>query len=82
MKSGAHQQTLVDALEDADQVLLLRPQNIDWNIDALFDSTHSVTLFDSVDGIINQISQIDQGHLVVMSNGGFDDIFNKIIPTL
>ena len=82
MKSGAHQQTLVDALEDADQVLLLRPQNIDWNIDALFDSTHSVTLLDSVDGIINQISQIDQGHLVVMSNGGFDDIFNKIIPTL
>jgi UDP-N-acetylmuramate: L-alanyl-gamma-D-glutamyl-meso-diaminopimelate ligase len=73
---------LVDALKGADQVLLLRPKNIDWNIDALFDSTQSVTLFDSVDGIINQISQIDQGHLVVMSNGGFDDIFNKIIPTL
>ncbi len=23
-----------------------------------------------------------QGHLVVMSNGGFDDIFNKLMPNL
>jgi UDP-N-acetylmuramate: L-alanyl-gamma-D-glutamyl-meso-diaminopimelate ligase len=79
MKSGFHQQSLVDALTDADQVLILRPQNNDWDINALFDTD---CLFNSVDDIVNQLTQINQGHFVVMSNGSFDDIFNKLIPAL
>jgi len=79
MKSGFHQQSLVDALTDADQVLILRPKNTDWDIDALFDID---CLFESVDAIVNQLTQINQGHFVVMSNGSFDDIFNKLIPNL
>jgi len=79
MKSGIHQQSLVDALTQADQVLILRPSNIDWNIDALFNK-HA--LFNSVDEIINALSYIPKGHFVVMSNGGFGDIFNKLIKNL
>ncbi len=79
MKSGFHQQSLVDALTDADQVLILRPQNADWNIDTLFDAD---CLFDSVDDVVAQLVQINQGHFVVMSNGSFDDIFNKLIAKL
>ncbi len=79
MKSGIHQQSLVDALTQADQVLILRPSNTDWNIDALFDKHE---LFNSVDEIVNALSHIQKGHFVVMSNGGFDDIFNKLIKNL
>ena len=79
MKSGIHQQSLVDALTQADQVLILRPSNTDWNIDALFDKHE---LFNSVDEIVNALSHIPKGHFVVMSNGGFDDIFNKLIKNL
>ena len=79
MKSGLHQQSLVDALTDADQVLVLKPENTDWDIDALFDTD---CLFSSVDDIVIQLNQINQGHFVVMSNGSFDDIFNKLIPSL
>ncbi len=79
MKSGVHQQSLVDALKDADQVLILKPENTDWDIDVLFNAD---SLFNSVDDIVTQLSQVNQGHLVVMSNGGFDDIFNKIINQL
>ena len=79
MKSGFHQQSLVDALTDADQVLILRPQYNDWDINALFDTD---CLFNSVDDIVNELTQINQGHFVVMSNGSFDDIFNKLIPAL
>jgi UDP-N-acetylmuramate: L-alanyl-gamma-D-glutamyl-meso-diaminopimelate ligase len=70
---------LVDALKDADQVLVLKPQNTDWDIDVLFDAG---CLFNSVDDIVTQLTQIKQGHFVMMSNGGFDDIFNKLIPNL
>jgi UDP-N-acetylmuramate: L-alanyl-gamma-D-glutamyl-meso-diaminopimelate ligase len=79
MKSGIHQQSLVDALTQADQVLILRPSNTDWNIDALFNKHE---LFNSVDEIVNALSHIPKGHFVVMSNGGFDDIFNKLIKNL
>ena len=79
MKSGIHQQSLVDALTTADQVLILRPTNQDWNIEALFDQS---VLFDSVDEIVKTLSHIQKGHLVVMSNGSFDDIFNKLIKRL
>jgi UDP-N-acetylmuramate: L-alanyl-gamma-D-glutamyl-meso-diaminopimelate ligase len=79
MKSGIHQQSLVDALTQADQVLILRPSNTDWDINALFDKR---ALFNSVDEIVNALSHIPKGHFVVMSNGGFDDIFNKLIKNL
>ncbi|ALE52690.1 UDP-N-acetylmuramate:L-alanyl-gamma-D-glutamyl-meso-diaminopimelate ligase [Candidatus Thioglobus autotrophicus] len=79
MKSGVHQQSLVDALTVADQVLILRPANQDWNIEALFDQS---VLFNSVDEIVQTLSHIQKGHLVVMSNGSFDDIFNKLIKRL
>mgnify|MGYP001591136813 CR=1 FL=1 len=79
MKSGTHQQTLVNALKEADQVFILRPENHDWDIDHLFDNS---VLFDSVDDMIEQLSRIQKGHLVVMSNGDFNDIFNKLINKL
>ncbi len=79
MKSGIHQQSLVDALKDADQVLILRPENQTWDIDTVFKND---TLFNTVDDIVAQLGQINQGHFVVMSNGSFDDIFNKLIPNL
>ncbi|SMN16711.1 UDP-N-acetylmuramate:L-alanyl-gamma-D-glutamyl-meso-diaminopimelate ligase [uncultured Candidatus Thioglobus sp.] len=79
MKSGIHQQTLVDALGEADQLLILKPENQDWDITTLFDDN---TLFTSVDEIVSQLVKIKTGHFVVMSNGGFDDIFNKLINQL
>ncbi|MBC8493441.1 MAG: UDP-N-acetylmuramate:L-alanyl-gamma-D-glutamyl-meso-diaminopimelate ligase [Candidatus Thioglobus sp.] len=79
MKSGVHQQSLVDALEVADQLLILKPESNSWNINTLFDGNY---LFDSVDDIIKQLTNINQGHFVVMSNGGFDNIFEKLITHL
>jgi UDP-N-acetylmuramate: L-alanyl-gamma-D-glutamyl-meso-diaminopimelate ligase len=79
MKSGVHQQTLVDALKEADQLLILNPKNKNWSIDALFDKE---SLFNSVEDIVTALSQIKQGHFVVMSNGSFDDIFGKFITQL
>ena len=79
MKSGVHQQSLVDSLKEADQILILKPKNANWDIHTLFNNTN---LFDSVDAIVDRLSQLRQGHFVVMSNGGFDDIFNKLIKHL
>ncbi|WXT99475.1 MAG: UDP-N-acetylmuramate--L-alanyl-gamma-D-glutamyl-meso-2,6-diaminoheptandioate ligase [Catillopecten margaritatus gill symbiont] len=79
MKSGVHRQTLVTALSEADQVLILKPESQDWDIDTLFDEG---SLFNSVEAMVTALGQIKQGHFVVMSNGGFDDIFGKLIAQL
>ncbi|SFV85371.1 UDP-N-acetylmuramate:L-alanyl-gamma-D-glutamyl-meso-diaminopimelate ligase [hydrothermal vent metagenome] len=79
MKSGVHQQTLVDALSEANQILILKPINQNWDIGALFDED---SLFDSVESILTALNQIKKGHFVIMSNGGFDDIFGKLITQL
>ena len=79
MKSGVYQQSLVSALSEADQILILKPENQDWDIDALFSKD---SLFDCVEDIVVELSRIQQGHFVVMSNGGFGDIFTKIINQL
>jgi UDP-N-acetylmuramate: L-alanyl-gamma-D-glutamyl-meso-diaminopimelate ligase len=59
--------------------LILKPENQDWDIDALFSKD---SLFVCVEDIVDELSRIQQGHFVVMSNGNFDDIFNKIIAKL
>lgn len=79
MKSGIHQQSLVDALIKADKVLILKPDNQIWGINALFGVDN---LFNCVEDIVVELSHIKQGHFVVMSNSGFNDIFNKIIRKL
>jgi hypothetical protein len=65
MKSGVHQQSLVDALSEANQILILKPENQDWDIDALFSKD---SLFVCVEDIVDELSRIQQGHFVVMSN--------------
>ncbi|RUA05471.1 MAG: UDP-N-acetylmuramate:L-alanyl-gamma-D-glutamyl-meso-diaminopimelate ligase [Gammaproteobacteria bacterium] len=79
MKSGFHQQTLVDALSEADQILILKPDSLDWDIGALFDKG---SLFNSVEDIVTALGQIKKGHFVVMSNGGFGNIFSRLIAQL
>jgi UDP-N-acetylmuramate: L-alanyl-gamma-D-glutamyl-meso-diaminopimelate ligase len=79
MKSGIHQQSLVNALSEANQVLILKPENQDWGIDFLFSKDN---LFNSVEDIVAELTHIKQGHFVVMSNGDFNNIFNKIIAKL
>lgn len=81
MKSGIHQQTLPRSLTVADQSLILKPENINWDIEAKFAKLPSSALYHSTDEIISAVSQIKRGHIVVMSNGGFDDLINKLIKT-
>ncbi len=87
MKNGVHQQTLVDALSEADTVLLLKPHDIEWDIDSLFHynlfATHkSILLFESVDALVQRLAEIQHGHFLVMSNGSFGGIQHKIIAQL
>ena len=79
MKIGSNKHKLTDAFTDADKVFILRPKNINWDIEKLFSANKKITLFDNVNKIADKSSNLRNSHLVVMSNGNFGDIHNKII---
>ncbi|WP_299873710.1 UDP-N-acetylmuramate:L-alanyl-gamma-D-glutamyl-meso-diaminopimelate ligase [uncultured Cocleimonas sp.] len=85
MQLGVHKLTLANSLEEADQVVLFQPENVDWNmhdvIDALGDKA---SLHSDIDQLIQSIMPSVQSgdHILVMSNGGFGGIHEKLLLEL
>ncbi|WP_413285288.1 UDP-N-acetylmuramate:L-alanyl-gamma-D-glutamyl-meso-diaminopimelate ligase [Vibrio sp. MA40-2] len=94
MKMGVHKVTLADSLSVADSVYLFQPHNIDWSVEEVAklclqdkqsnNGPQKSFVSDDIDLFVSEIlkeaSKGDQ--IVVMSNGGFEGIHNKIIDGL
>ena len=85
MRMGVHQAALPIALALADQVFLYEPANANWSLDALSRAlAPKASLSRDIDGLVMQLSeQTEQGDsIVIMSNGGFGGIHDKLISAL
>ncbi len=85
MQLGIHNQTLAKSLEEADQVVLFQPENVDWNMHDVIESLgDKASLHSDIDQLIQSIlTDIQSGdHILVMSNGGFGGIHQKLIHEL
>lgn len=85
MRMGVHQAVLPLALALADQVFLYEPVNANWSLDALSRAlAPKASLSRDIDGLVTQLSeQAEQGDsIVIMSNGGFGGIHDKLISAL
>jgi UDP-N-acetylmuramate: L-alanyl-gamma-D-glutamyl-meso-diaminopimelate ligase len=78
MKMGYHKDHMGEALFDADRVMVLKPKELDWDVKASL-STANASVFSTIDEIIDQAKLIETGHIVVMSNGSFDGLIDKLI---
>jgi len=85
MRSGVHRDALAESLTLADKVLVLKPAGLSWSLEhvtkALAGRAES---YDTVEEIIEtlavQVRPDDQ--VLVMSNGGFDNIHARLIERL
>ena len=85
MKMGIHKDVLVDSWQEADEVLLFEPDNLGWSMAQLAKHSRTPTqVFRSVDAIIHQLATMLQpgDHVLIMSNGGFGGIHNKLLDVL
>ena len=85
MRMGVHKKRLLDSLQQADNIYLFQPENIDWNLtDLARHSSVTADVYDDVDTIINDvIRQAQPGdHVVIMSNGGFESIHQRLMQAL
>jgi UDP-N-acetylmuramate: L-alanyl-gamma-D-glutamyl-meso-diaminopimelate ligase len=85
MKRGVHKETLAASLKQADSVYLYQPDNIDWSVEEVAQQC-SQTAFVSgdIEQFVAKISQEAQPgeHILVMSNGGFEGIHDKLLQSL
>ena len=85
MKLGIHQADLAAATKAADMVIWRKPEKsgIDFQM-LVAQSPSQAYAFDSVEEIVSFIeeSSAHNDQVVIMSNGGFDDIHQKLLAAL
>ena len=84
MKMGIHQNTLADSLNGAEVVALFQPPGIEWSVEQLLAQQSAGWVSDDIDTLVQQlVTEAKPGdHILVMSNGGFGGIHQKLIAAL
>lgn len=83
MRMGVHRETLAGSLSLADEILFLRPKS-DWGIDEIAAQCNQARVCDDIEKIIDQlvIHAKADSHIVLMSNGGFGGLHQKLLSVL
>ena len=85
MRMGVHKNQLAQAWEKADLVHLLEPDTLSFSMQDVIDNSKvDVILHKQVDTIVQSVAKQAQpgSHVLVMSNGGFDGIHQKLLDAL
>ncbi|MEO3864117.1 UDP-N-acetylmuramate:L-alanyl-gamma-D-glutamyl-meso-diaminopimelate ligase [Rheinheimera fenheensis] len=85
MRMGVHQAALPLALALADQVFLYEPANANWSLESLTRAlAPKASLSRDIDALVSELTaQAGAGdNIVIMSNGGFGGIHDKLISAL
>lgn len=84
MKMGCHQATLADSWQDADNIFLYTPTPIDWTSELAKKSQKPLHIVHDTQQLIDEIIMLSGpgDHVVIMSNGGFDNIHQRLANQL
>ena len=85
MRLGVHKETLAASLDDADEVMLFQPKGLDWEMDHVLDALpNKSSVHDDIDRLVATIcNEAKSGdHILIMSNGGFGGIHEKLLTAL
>ncbi len=85
MRLGHHAQTLAPALAAADRVLLFRPPGLGWDLDAAVAALGArCSVHAAHDELVAEVcAWVRPGdHVVIMSNGGFGGVHDRLLDAL
>jgi UDP-N-acetylmuramate: L-alanyl-gamma-D-glutamyl-meso-diaminopimelate ligase len=85
MRMGVYKDRLAPATACADEVIWYQPPGLDWSLDSVIADSHvparlSTDLDSSVRELVTSLKEGD--HLVIMSNGGFGGVHQRVIKAL
>lgn len=85
MKMGVHKDEIAPSLADADQVFVFQPDTIPWQVSQITEALCQPAQWaTSIDELVEQVTQVAQpnDHILVMSNGAFGGIHQKLLDRL
>lgn len=84
MKMGVHQQPLADSLQDADHTYLFQPDDLNWDLAAVAAACPNGKIFSELEALIAVlVAEAQAGdHILIMSNGGFGGIHDRLLQQL
>ncbi len=85
MRMGVHKDRLITALQEADFSLLYTPKDMDWNLQQTTASLGDKRQVYRDTGQMIQDLQVraeNGDHIVIMSNGGFENLHQRLLDTL
>lgn len=84
MRMGIHTQSLAESLKLADLALIYQPENLDWDLTELKKYADNIEICTNLDAIINRLKMesTTDSHFVLMSNGSFGGIYQRLINEL
>ncbi|MCL4159316.1 UNVERIFIED_CONTAM: hypothetical protein GTU68_025441 [Idotea baltica] len=85
MKMGVHKESLAASLAQADQVILFEQANMNWSLSSIAEQLGAkASVHNSIDDIVTLVSEQAQSgdQILVMSNGGFGGIHQKLLTAL
>jgi UDP-N-acetylmuramate: L-alanyl-gamma-D-glutamyl-meso-diaminopimelate ligase len=85
MKRGVHKHLLEDALAQADQVLIFADDNVKWNIAEL--ESDAIHTYNNTDLLLAELTKLisedpNRTNVLIMSNGGFENVYQRLIDLL
>lgn len=85
MKMGIHKHELAESLKLADKVFMLQPESIGWALaDVMQEADINASIYTALPELVEQILDTAQAgdSILVMSNGGFGGIHQKLLDSL
>ncbi|TRW95552.1 UDP-N-acetylmuramate:L-alanyl-gamma-D-glutamyl-meso-diaminopimelate ligase [Candidatus Methylobacter oryzae] len=84
MRLGVHTKTLAESLSNADLALIYQPDGLGWDLGALKKYAGNIEICTSLDEIIAKLKFEARygGHFVLMSNGSFGGIYQRLQDAL
>ncbi len=89
MKMGVHQETLATSFAGADTVNIYKTPDIKWDVEALAQKIKQnsgviANVYTNTASLIQDLNKLAKPneHILIMSNGGFEGIHDKLIASL
>lgn len=85
MRLGTHKEQLATALKDADQVWLYQPAGLNWDLNSVLTNLGAKgQLEQDIEQLAVKVAKSAQAgdHILIMSNGGFGGIHDKVLAEL
>jgi UDP-N-acetylmuramate: L-alanyl-gamma-D-glutamyl-meso-diaminopimelate ligase len=84
MRMGIHTQSLAESLAKSDTAIIYQPESLDWDLSELSTYADNIEICTTLDAIIERLKAESNSacHYVLMSNGSFGGVHQRLIDEL